>query len=478
MIKKSSVMDITIKNAYEKLVTVFDGIEKASHAAGSKYSLKEVLAGDIYHFIRYISKSGAEFRYSYFNQVYQDGRYNADSLPSGNDGSIPESFRILCDFDMKSVISGNIEAAGFFVSFISELGKYYILSRFDKKDIDSEKYIDYLNQLQKYMSEQEKTASPQASAGKSHMEKKAETPKPVVKKASENETAYVPEINAEEDQEKTLEELLEELNSLIGLSGVKKEVNSLINLQKIKMIRESRGMGNPDISNHLVFLGNPGTGKTTVARLLSKIYKQIGVLETGQMIEVDRAGLVAGYVGQTALKTKEKIDEAMGGVLFIDEAYTLAKGGTDFGQEAIDTILKAMEDNRDNLVVVAAGYPDQMKAFLDSNPGLNSRFNKKIMFEDYTKEELFSIFMLYCKPLHLFLNPEAEICLQDYLDWLVKNKPEDFANGRDIRNIFEYVWQNRPNRLVEMPELSDEQLNEIRKEDFPDWVISPSHQKF
>ena len=471
-------MDITVKTAYDKLITVCESIENTRHAADGKTSLKKVLARDIYHFIFFISKSGAEFRYSYFNQIYQDGRYSADSFPQENGSSIPESFRILCDFDKKVLKYKKVETAGFFVSFISELGKYYILSKIDRKDIDSQKYIDYLNQLQKFMTEQEKTSPSQSSTVQPQLEKKTVHPNADIKKDHKNETSTVSEINDEEEPEKTLEELLEELNSLIGLSGVKKEVTSLINLQKIKMIRESRGMGNPDISNHLVFLGNPGTGKTTVARLLSKIYKQIGVLETGQMVEVDRAGLVAGYVGQTALKTKEKIDEAMGGVLFIDEAYTLAKGGTDFGQEAIDTILKAMEDNRNNLVVVAAGYPDQMKAFLDSNPGLNSRFNKKIMFEDYNKDELFSIFMMYCKPLHLFLNSEAETCLQNYLDWLVQYKPEDFANGRDVRNIFEYVWQNRPNRLVEKDELSDEELNEIRKEDFPSWVISPSHQRY
>ena len=221
------------------------------------------------------------------------------------------------------------------------------------------------------------------------------------------------------------------------------------------------------ISRHLVFLGNPGTGKTTVARILSKIYKQLGVLETGQLVEVDRAGLVAGYVGQTALKTKEKIDEAMGGILFIDEAYTLAKGGNDFGQEAIDTILKAMEDNRDAFIVIVAGYPGPMEAFLDSNPGLKSRFNKRILFEDYTNEELLSIFEVFCRKYGVTLNAEAQECVQQYLSKLCANKPENFANGREMRNLFEGAVSNQANRLASYTDISDNDLSEIIVKDLP-----------
>ena len=184
-------------------------------------------------------------------------------------------------------------------------------------------------------------------------------------------------------------------------------------------------------------------------------------------MEVDRAGLVAGYVGQTAIKTKEKIDEAMGGILFIDEAYTLAKGGTDFGQEAIDTLLKAMEDNRDNLVVIVAGYSEPMETFLESNPGLKSRFNKYIEFEDYTAEELFEIFISFCDSVGMKLNSEAEEYLKEYLHKLVSNKPENFANGREMRNLFETAIQNQANRIAGKLDtaITDEELNKITKED-------------
>ncbi len=282
------------------------------------------------------------------------------------------------------------------------------------------------------------------------------------------------EEHAEESEsEETLEELLDKLNKLIGLSGVKKEVTSLINLLKIMKIRGERGFETASVSKHLVFLGNPGTGKTTVARLLSKIYKQLGALEKGQLVEVDRAGLVAGYVGQTALKTKEKIDEAMGGILFIDEAYTLAKGGNDFGQEAIDTVLKAMEDNRENFVVIVAGYPEPMEQFLESNPGLKSRFNKNIIFEDYSKEELLSIFKVFCKSYKMTLSIEAETVLVNYFEWLEYNKPKNFANGREMRNLFETALSNQANRLADKVDITNEELNTIEAADFPDWVINP-----
>ena len=277
--------------------------------------------------------------------------------------------------------------------------------------------------------------------------------------------------NAEEAlEEESLEDILAKLNKLVGLENVKKDVNSLINLIQIRKIREERGIKQPDMSLHLVFSGNPGTGKTTVARLLGEIYSRLGILSKGHLVETDRSGLVAGYVGQTAIKTQDMIKEAMGGILFIDEAYALSssKGENDFGGEAIDTILKAMEDNREDFIVIVAGYPKLMDDFLHSNPGLESRFNKHLYFEDYNPQELFDIFVSMEEGSSLELDKKAEEFLKGHFEDVYKCRGDNFATGRYVRNIFEKVLSNQANRLVNIEDITDDDLNTLIIEDFDD----------
>ena len=262
------------------------------------------------------------------------------------------------------------------------------------------------------------------------------------------------------------EELMEQLESLVGLELVKKEVKNLMNLVKVRKLRKENDLPVPPMSFHMVFLGNPGTGKTTVARLISGLYAAIGVLSKGQLVEVDRSGLVAGYVGQTALKTQEVIQSALGGVLFIDEAYSLSSGGeNDFGREAIETLLKAMEDHRDDLVVIVAGYTGPMEGFITSNPGLMSRFNRYFFFPDYNGDQLMEIFRIQCKKNSYVLTPEAEEAALKLFSELYEERDENFGNGRDVRNCFEDMVIRQSNRVAAMENPSKDDLVKVLPED-------------
>ena len=264
-----------------------------------------------------------------------------------------------------------------------------------------------------------------------------------------------------------LEELLAELDELVGLAAVKAEVKLVTNLIRVQKLRQERNLPVVDQSRHLVFTGNPGTGKTTVARLVAQIYRTLGVVERGHLVETDRSGLVAGYIGQTAIKVKEVFDSAMGGILLVDEAHALARGDDkDFGHEAIDMMVKLMEDHREDVVLIVAGYPDEMADFLDANPGLRSRFPKTIYFDDYSDDELLRIFDGMCKKSSYKPTEEARQKLRAGV--AAQHRTHGFGNARLVRNLFEAAVARQASRVVELPDLTDEALVALEAADIPD----------
>lgn len=325
----------------------------------------------------------------------------------------------------------------------------------ERKRIEKEKLREeFLKKKEAFEKEQERIAKEKFLEMKQRMEEREREQK------REQE-------RLEREQEERIQALLAELDGLVGLNNVKEEIRSLINLIKIRKLRKRMDLPEMDMSYHMVFTGSPGTGKTTVARLVAKIYKELGILSEGNLVETDRSGLVAGYVGQTAIKVHEIVEQSIGGVLFIDEAYALTNPdvSNDFGTEAIDTLVKLMEDHRDNLVIIVAGYTEEMQNFLKSNTGLISRFNKFIDFPDYSKEELVDIMDVMAGNAGLIVDEEAKELVLKLLYQKTEEQWQEFGNARGIRNLFEKLVINQANRLVTLKNPERIDLIMIKKED-------------
>lgn len=270
------------------------------------------------------------------------------------------------------------------------------------------------------------------------------------------------------DDGKTLEDLQIELDGLVGLKNVKEKINELIAFHKCQILREKMHLKNAKNTLHMAFIGNPGTGKTSVARIVGRMYKKIGLLSKGHFVEVSRTDLIAGYQGQTALKVKKLIEKAKGGVLFIDEAYSITENSNSdsYGRECLTELTKALEDYRDDLVVIVAGYIEPMKVFFESNPGLKSRFNTFIEFPDYDADELKGILLSICKNNDYTLDGSVCAAIHEYLEQRIAQKDEDFANGRLVRNLYDDLTMNHAQRVTAIEQPTKEDLSTILSDDF------------
>ncbi len=470
-------------------------ISQQGYGPESNISMTEMIRFDLLQFLAYlISDNGKplsaeiSFIQGYLNQYFtmkkllsfKYDRTMSKEFPT----AIPRSFTYFANADLSgrsAYTTKGYSKSRFLLNIYEQLGQEFIVCDSRPNEEELKKLTEYCYNIEKFLRKHKlyeagskppvKPDSKAANTPASKTPASDKTKNSTVSADSISATieAMKGRLNKEEipEEELKLDDLMEELNSLTGLEDVKKDIKSIINLLKVKKLREERDMKQPSVTLHMVFSGNPGTGKTTVARLLAKIYKCLGVVRTGQLVEVDRSGLVEGYVGQTAAKTKGVVESALGGILFIDEAYTLTAGkdGKDFGQEAVDTLLKLMEDNRDDLIVIVAGYTDLMKEFVESNPGLKSRFNKYITFKDYTGEQLFEIFMSMCTNQDYIPDDAGKKYVREYLEKRASSNDENFANAREVRNYLERAIARQASRVVEIKDISDTQLKTLTASD-------------
>ena len=460
-----------------------DQIEASGIYTGNNMKLREMVQFDFLQFLAYLCFSdGADLRAEldfikeYLGFDFTVARLNSFKYQRASSADFisnpPRSLSFFAQQDIRSMKTGKDAKARNLVNTYQLLGESFIACNNVSSPIEIGHLTTYTTMMNQYLKSLGFTGSYGGGTlnftGSNNAGNRPGTGAPVAGNSGSPAT-QAGQATAAPEPEKDVETILEELNSLTGLDSVKQDIQNLVNIIKVQKLREARGMKQPNISLHMVFSGNPGTGKTTVARLLANIYKGLGVLPSGHLVEVDRSNLVVGYIGQTATKTAQVIEEALGGVLFIDEAYTLSanKGENDFGQEAIDTLLKAMEDHRDDLIVIVAGYPDLMEEFLNSNPGLRSRFNKYIFFADYTPDELIQILESMCEKQEYKMTKKARTFALKYFRDRVSQHLESFANAREVRNFMEKAIAHQASRIVTLgDDVEDAVLITFEEEDF------------